>query len=61
MPKVLVIEKKASIQTLLKRRFVGDSVSVDSVPVIDQAMEQFMATGYDVLIWDAVPSPTVHS
>ena len=58
MSKVLVIEKKATIQALLKERFVGESVSVDSVPVVDQAMERFMAAGYDVLIWDAVTSKT---
>jgi DNA-binding NtrC family response regulator len=61
MSKVLVIEKKATIQALLKQRFVDDSISVDSVPVIEQAMEQFMATGYDVLIWDAVISKTEQS
>jgi DNA-binding NtrC family response regulator len=60
MSKVLVVEKKARIQALLKERFVGDSISVDSVPVIDQAMEH-MATGYDVLIWDAVTSKTEQS
>lgn len=58
MSKVLVIEKKATIQALLKERFVGESVSVDSVPLVDQAMERFMAAGYDVLIWDAVTSKT---
>jgi two-component system, NtrC family, response regulator AtoC len=58
MSKVLVIEKKATIHALLKERFVGESVSVDSVPVVDQAMERFMAAGYDVLIWDAVTSKT---
>ncbi len=61
MSKVLVIEKKATIQALLKERFVGESILVDSVPVIDQAREQFMATGYDVLIWDAVTSKTEQS
>jgi DNA-binding NtrC family response regulator len=61
MSKVLVIEKKATIQALLKERFLGDSILVDSVPVIDQAVEQFMATGYDVLIWDAVTSKTEQS
>jgi two-component system NtrC family response regulator len=61
MSKVLVIEKKTAIQALLKERFVGDSISVDSVPLIEQAMEQFMATGYDVLIWDAVTSKTEQS
>ena len=58
MSKVLLIEKNATIQALLKERFVNESVSVDSVPVVDQAMERFMAAGYDVLIWDAVTSKT---
>ena len=61
MPKVLVIEKKAAIQALLKERFPADSVSIDSVPVIDQAAEHFVAAGYDVLIWDAVTSKTEQS
>ena len=58
MSKVLVIEK---IRALLKERFVGDSISFDSVPVIEQAMQQFLAPGYDVLIWDAVTSKTEHA
>lgn len=61
MPKVLVIEKSGAIQRLLTQRFRGGSISVDTVPVIDQAMEQFMATGYDVLIWDALTSKTEQS
>src|SRR6266542_40020 len=61
MPKVLVIEKTGTIQALLKQRFAGDRISVDTVPVIERAMEQFMATGYDVLIWDAVASKTEQS
>jgi DNA-binding NtrC family response regulator len=61
MSTVLVIEKKATIQALLKERFHGDSILVDSVPVIDQAMEQLRATEYDVLIWDAVTSKTEQS
>ena len=61
MPKVLVIEKSGAIQRLLKQRFSGGSISVDTLPVIDQAMEQFMATGYDVLIWDALTSKTEQS
>jgi DNA-binding NtrC family response regulator len=61
MPKVLVIEETGAIQALLKQRFAGDRVSVDTVPVIERAMEQFKATGYDVLIWDAVGSKTEQS
>jgi DNA-binding NtrC family response regulator len=61
MPKVLVIEKSGAIQRLLQQRFNGGSIAIDTVPVIDQAMEQFMATGYDVLIWDAVTSKTEQS
>lgn len=61
MPKVLVIEKKTAIQTLLKERFARECVVVDSVPVIEQAAEHFAATGYDVLIWDAVTSKTEQS
>ena len=61
MSKVLVIEKTGTIQTLLKQRFPGDRISIDTVPVIERAMENFMASGYDVLIWDAVTSKTEQS
>jgi DNA-binding NtrC family response regulator len=61
MPKVLVIETTGTIRALLQQRFGGDRVSVDTVPVIERAMEQFKATGYDVLIWDAVGSKTEQS
>jgi DNA-binding NtrC family response regulator len=61
MPKVLVIEKKPAIQTLLMERFTDQSVSIDSVPVIEKATENFSATGYDVLIWDAATSKTEQS
>jgi DNA-binding NtrC family response regulator len=56
MPKVLIIEKSGAIQRLLKERFVGDSISVDSVCLIGQAVEQLTDSSYDVLIWDAVAS-----
>jgi DNA-binding NtrC family response regulator len=58
MPKVLIIEKSGAIQRLLKERFVGDSISVDSVCLINQAVEQLTESGYDVLIWDAAASKT---
>jgi two-component system, NtrC family, response regulator AtoC len=61
MSRVLVIENAGHIQSLLKQRFAGDRISVDTVPVIERATEQFMATGYDVLIWDAVASKTEQS
>ena len=61
MPKVLVIEKKSALQELLRVRFAGEAVGVDSVPDIEQAAEHFAATGYDVLIWDAVTSKTEQS
>ena len=61
MPKVLTIEKSGGIQRFLKERFAGDSVSVDSVSVVDQAAQQLTETGYDVLIWDAVASKTEQS
>jgi DNA-binding NtrC family response regulator len=61
MPKVLVIEKKPTIQALLKERFVGDSIGVEGVPSIDQAAANFLASGYDVLVWDAVTSKTEQS
>ena len=61
MPKVLVIEKTGTIRALLEERFAGDRVSIDAMPVIESAMEQSVATAYDVLIWDAVASKTEQS
>ena len=61
MSKVLVVEKTGTIQALLKQRFAGGHISIDTVPVIERAMENFMASGYDVLIWDAVTSKTEQS
>jgi two-component system NtrC family response regulator len=61
MPKVLVIEKTGAIQALLTHRFDGDRISIDTVPMVENAMEQCRATGYDVLIWDSVASKTEQS
>ena len=61
MPKVLVIEKKPAIQSLLREGFVGESIAVEHVCSIDQAAEHFIAARYDVLIWDAVSSKTEQS
>ena len=61
MPKVLVIEKRPAIQTLLRERFEGASVVVDGVPCVDQAAKNFLAAAYDVLIWNAVTSKTEQS
>jgi DNA-binding NtrC family response regulator len=61
MPKVLIIEKKPAIQTLLRERFEDASVLVDSVPCVDQAAKNFLAAVYDVLIWNAVVSKTEQS
>jgi two-component system NtrC family response regulator len=61
MPKVLVIEKNPTIQALLRERFLGDSITVEGAPSIEQTTERFAATGFDVLIWDAVTSKTEQS
>jgi DNA-binding NtrC family response regulator len=61
MSKVLVIEKTANIQALLKERFGRDHVSVDALPAVEIAIEGSRAAGYDVLIWDAVGSKTEQS
>ncbi|HKY07967.1 MAG TPA: sigma-54 dependent transcriptional regulator [Candidatus Binatia bacterium] len=61
MPKVLTIEKRGAIQALLKDRFVGESITVEGVCSIDQAAENLLASGCDVLIWDAVASKTEQS
>jgi DNA-binding NtrC family response regulator len=61
MSKVLVIENTRNIQALLKQRFRGKRISVDSMRLIDGAMEKIATSGYDVLIWDAVASKTEQS
>jgi two-component system, NtrC family, response regulator AtoC len=58
MSRVLVIEKTDYIQSLLKPRFAGEHISVDSVSLIEAAVEAFHGKGYDVLIWDAVAPKT---
>ncbi len=61
MPKVLVVEKTANIQALLKKRFSADHISLDATPLIAGAMEKLNSGGYDVLIWDAASSKTEQS
>jgi DNA-binding NtrC family response regulator len=61
MPKVLVIEKTAKIQTLLQQRFAREHISVHALPGVDSALETSKAARYDVLIWDAAASKTEQS
>ncbi|MBI4529086.1 MAG: sigma-54-dependent Fis family transcriptional regulator [Deltaproteobacteria bacterium] len=61
MSKVLVVERTGNIQAMLKERFSGDHVSVDSVPLIGGATEKLNSGGYEVLIWDAVATKTEQS
>lgn len=61
MRRVLVIEKTGNIHARLKQRFCGDHFSVDAMPCIPRAVEEFRTTAYDVLIWDAVTSKTEQS
>src|SRR5437899_10503270 len=61
MPKVLVVEKTANIQTLLRKQFSGDRICVDATPLIAGAREKLNSGGYDVLIWDAAASKTEQS
>ena len=61
MPRVLVVEKTGSIQTLLRDRFSHDGVRVDAMPLVVAAMEKFKSARYDVLIWDAAGSKTEQS
>src|SRR6184192_4084522 len=61
MPKVLVVEKTANIQTLLRKQFSGDRICVDATPLIAGAREKLNSRGYDVLIWDAAASKTEQS
>jgi DNA-binding NtrC family response regulator len=61
MPKVLVVEKTANIQALLKNRFSADHISLDATPLIAGAMEKLNSGGYDVLVWDAAASKTEQS
>src|SRR5947207_15237573 len=61
MTKVLVVEKTANIQALLKKRFSADHISLDATPLIAGAREKLNSGGYDVLIWDAAASKTEQS
>src|SRR5207253_8830790 len=61
MPKVLVVEKTANIQTLLRKQFSGERICVDATPLIPAAREKLNSGGYDVLIWDAAASKTEQS
>ena len=53
MPKLLVVEKTANIQSLLRNRFLGRAVVVDDALLVSEAHEKFKSGAYDVLIWDA--------
>ena len=61
MRRVLVIEKSGNIHARLKQRFCGDHISVDAMPCIPSAVEEFRTAAYDVLIWDTVTSVTEQS
>jgi DNA-binding NtrC family response regulator len=61
MSRVLVVEKTANIQALLKKRFSADHISLDATPLIAGAMAKLNSGGYDVLIWDAAASKTEQS
>lgn len=61
MSKVLVVEKTGNIEALLRKRFSGEHISVDAMPLVAGAMERFKTGGYDVLIWDTVASKTEQS
>jgi DNA-binding NtrC family response regulator len=61
MPKVLVVERTGQIQGLLRRRFSGDCISVDTLPFVSGALEKIKTQTYDVLIWDALASKTEQS
>src|SRR5437660_1862482 len=61
MPKVLVVEKTANIQALLKKRFSADHIFLDATLFIAGARAKLNSGGYDVLIWDAVSSKTEQS
>lgn len=56
MSNILVVEKTGRIQTLLRERFLGDHITVESTPLIGAAWEKIATRGYDVLIWDAATS-----
>jgi DNA-binding NtrC family response regulator len=61
MSRVLVVEKTANIQALLKKRFSADHISLDATPFIAGATEKLNSRGYDVLIWDTAASKTEQS
>jgi DNA-binding NtrC family response regulator len=58
---VLIVQKTDEIQRLLKKRFSADHISVDAIPVVEEATEKLKTRGYDLLIWDAAASKTEQS
>lgn len=61
MSRILVIERTGNIQSLLRTRFAGEPITVDSMPFVGGVRERFEKEGYDVLIWDAIASKTEQS
>jgi DNA-binding NtrC family response regulator len=61
MAKILVVERTGDVQAALRRRFLADHICVDSIPLVEEAMERVKTRGYDILIWDAVASATEQS
>jgi DNA-binding NtrC family response regulator len=53
MPKLLVCDKKGDIQSLLRRRFAQDKISIDSVPCVATVLDKVRRDAHDIIVWDA--------
>jgi DNA-binding NtrC family response regulator len=53
MPKLLVCDKKGDIQTLLRRRFAQDKISIDSVACAATVLDKVGRDAYDIVVWGA--------
>jgi DNA-binding NtrC family response regulator len=53
MPKLLVCDKKGEIQSLLRRRFAQDKMSIDSAHCIAAVLDKVERDAHDIVVWDA--------
>jgi DNA-binding NtrC family response regulator len=53
MPKVLVVEKTANLQTLLRHRFADGQVAVCGTPLISKVLQNYGTQVCDIIVWDA--------
>jgi DNA-binding NtrC family response regulator len=53
MPKLLVCDKKGEIQSLLRRRFGQDQISIDGAHCMSTVLDKVGRDACDIIVWDA--------